>query len=193
MHAGTPSQTVGPFFHIALERPEWNDLTTEATRGEKIIIEGRVLDGDGAPVDDAMVEIWQANAEGEYDHADDAQADKRGGPSFRGFGRAFTDAQGRYHFTTIRPGRAPGGGGSLEAPRISVAIFARGLLKQLITRIYFADEPANDTDPVLAGISDPNARRTLLAVRRDADLGGPAAYTFDILLQGADETVFFDI
>jgi protocatechuate 3,4-dioxygenase alpha subunit len=193
MHAGTPSQTVGPFFHIALDRPEWSDLTTKATRGERIIIQGRVLDGDGAPVDDAIVEIWQANAEGKYDHPEDAQADKRVDPSFRGFGRAFTDAQGRYQFVTIRPGRVPGRDGALEAPHINVAIFARGLLKQLVTRIYFADEPANATDPLLTGVTDPTARRTLLAVRQDADVGRPAAYKFDIILQGTGETVFFEI
>ena len=188
----TPSQTVGPFFHFALDQPGWSDLTTNAPPGERIALEGQVLDGDQAPVDDALLEIWQANAQGKYDHPEDAQADKRVDPRFGGFGRALTDAQGRYRFTTIRPGRVLGQGGALLAPHINVAIFARGLLKQLVTRIYFADEPANETDPVLTGISDPTARRTLLAVRRDAG-AGPPLYRFDIVLQGANETVFFDV
>jgi len=193
MDAITPSQTVGPFFHFALDRAEWSDLTTTGTRGERIVVEGKILDGDRAPVDDAIVEIWQANAEGKYDHAENAQADKRVDPGFRGFGRALTDAQGRYRFTTIRPGGVPGRDGALLAPHINVAIFARGLLKQLVTRIYFAGEPANDTDPVLTGIADPVARRTLLAIRQDAGAGRPASYSFDIVLQGANETVFFDV
>jgi len=193
MDAGTPSQTIGPFFHFALDQPDWSDLTTNAPPGERIVIEGQVLDGDRAPVDDALLEIWQANAEGKYDHLEDPQADKRVDPRFRGFGRALTDAQGRYRFTTIRPGRVPGRDGALLAPHINVAIFARGLLKQLVTRIYFADEPANKTDPVLTEIADSTARRTLLALRHNAGAGPPAAYEFDIVLQGANETVFFDI
>jgi protocatechuate 3,4-dioxygenase alpha subunit len=182
----TPSQTVGPFFRMGLDRPEWSDLTRDGARGEKIAIEGRVLDGDGVPVDDAVLEIWQADAEGRYDHPDDGRpAD----PRFPGFGRAMTDEAGRYRFVTIRPGRVPGQGGALQAPHINLTIFARGLLKQLVTRIYFADERANDGDPVLAAIADPAARRTLLAARQDA--GG--AYRFDVVLQGKGETAFFDL
>jgi protocatechuate 3,4-dioxygenase alpha subunit len=193
MQAGTPSQTIGPFFHFALDQPEWSDLTRNTPPGERIVIEGQVLDGDRAPVEDALLEIWQANAEGKYDHPEDAQADKRVDSRFRGFGRALTDAQGRYQFTTLRPGRVPGRDGALLAPHINVAIFARGLLKQLVTRIYLGGEPANETDPVLTGIADATARRTLLAVRHDAGAGRPATYRFDIVLQGAGETVFFDI
>ena len=182
----TPSQTVGPFFRLGLDRPEWSDLTRDGARGEKIAIEGRVLDGDGAPVDDAVLEIWQADAEGRYDHPDDGRpAD----PLFHGFGRAMTDEAGRYRFVTIRPGRVPGRGGALQAPHINVTIFARGLLKQLVTRIYFADEASNDADPVLRAIADPAARRTLLAGRQDAG----AAYRFDVVLQGKGETAFFDV
>lgn len=192
IHAGTPSQTIGPFFHYALDQPEWSDLTANAPPGEKIVIEGQVVDGDRVPVDDALLEIWQANAEGKYDHPEDAQAGKPD-PRFRGFGRALTNAQGRYRFTTLRPGRVPGRDGALLAPHINVAIFARGLLKQLVTRIYFAGEPANETDPVLTGIADATARRTLLAVRHEAGAGRPATYRFDIVLQGAGETAFFDI
>jgi len=193
MHAGTPSQTIGPFFHFALDQPEWSDLTTSAPTGERIVIDGQVLDGDRAPVDDALLEIWQANAEGKYDQPEDAQADERVEPRFRGFGRVLTDAQGRYQFTTLRPGRVKGRDGALLAPHINVAIFARGLLKQLVTRIYFAGEQANETDPLLTAIADPTARRTLLAVRHEAGAGRPAMYRFDIVLQGAGETVFFDI
>jgi len=182
----TPSQTVGPYFRLGLDRPEWSDLTRDGPRGEKIVIEGRVLDGDGSPVDDAVLEIWQADADGRYDHPDDGRpADER----FHGFGRAMTDEAGRYRFVTIRPGRVPGQGGPLQAPHINLTIFARGLLKQLVTRIYFADEPSNEGDPVLAGIGDPAARRTLLADRQDAG----AVYRFDVVLQGKGETAFFDV
>jgi protocatechuate 3,4-dioxygenase, alpha subunit len=183
----TPSQTVGPFFRIGLERPEWSDLTSNGARGERIAIEGRVLDGDGAPVDDAVLEIWQADAEGRYDHPDDSRAGGQTDPAFRGFGRAMTDAAGRYRFVTIRPGRVPGSGGALQAPHVNLTIFARGLLKQLVTRIYFADDPSNEADAVLNGIADPAARRTLLAVRQDG------AYRFEVVLQGKGETVFFDV
>ena len=193
MHAGTPSQTIGPFFHFALDQPEWSDLTANAPPGEKIVIEGQVLDGDRAPVDDALLEFWQANPEGRYDHTEDAQVHERIDPRFRGFGRALSDAQGRYQFTTLRPGRVEGRDGALLAPHLNLAIFARGLLKQLVTRIYFAGDPANETDPLLSGIADLTARRTLLAVRHDAGAGRPARYRFNIVLQGAGETVFFDI
>ena len=182
----TPSQTVGPYFRLGLDRPEWSDLTRDGPRGEKIVVEGRVLDGDSSPVDDAVLEIWQADADGRYDHPDDGRpADER----FHGFGRAMTDEAGRYRFVTIRPGRVPGQGGAPQAPHINLTIFARGLLKQLVTRIYFADEPSNDGDPVLAGIGDPAARRTLLADRQDAG----AVYRFDVVLQGKGETAFFDV
>jgi protocatechuate 3,4-dioxygenase, alpha subunit len=180
----TPSQTVGPFFRLGLDRPEWSDLTLDGPRGEKIAIEGRVLDGDGAPVDDAVLEIWQADAEGRYPHPEDARSADAG---FRGFGRAMTDEAGRYRFVTIRPGRVPGPRGTLQAPHANLTIFARGLLKQLVTRIYFAGEPSNESDPVLAGIADPAVRRTLMAVRQD---GG--AWHFDVVLQGTGETAFFD-
>ena len=181
----TPSQTVGPFFRLGLDRPEWSDLTRDGPRGDKIAIEGRVLDGDGAPVDDAVLEIWQADADGRYDHPEDGRpAD----PGFHGFGRAMSDEGGRYRFVTVRPGRVPGQGGALQAPHVNLTVFARGLLKQLVTRIYFADDPSNDRDPVLSGIADPAARQTLLAVRQDA----AAAYRFDVVLQGKGETAFFD-
>jgi protocatechuate 3,4-dioxygenase alpha subunit len=187
----TPSQTVGPFFHMALERPQWSDLTRDGPAGERIVITGRVLDGDGMPVGDACLELWQANAAGRYAHPDDTRQDRPLDPHFRGFGRVSTDAEGRFRFVTIRPGPVPGRGNALQAPHIAVAIFARGLLRQLVTRIYFADEPTNETDPVLSAIADPALRQTLLAQRvNDAD---PPTYHFDIVLQGKGETVFFEV
>ncbi len=187
----TPSQTVGPFFHLGMDRPGWNDLTADNPAGEKIAIEGRVLDGDGAPVPDAVVEVWQANAAGRYNHPDDHQEEKRLDPHFRGFGRAATDAEGRFRIVTVRPGPVPGRGNALQAPHINLALFARGLLKHLYTRIYFADEAANAADPLLSSIDDEAARSTLLA--RPTGAGHPALYHFDIVMQGANETVFLDI
>jgi protocatechuate 3,4-dioxygenase alpha subunit len=200
----TPSQTIGPFFAVGF-RPGWPDLAEGATTGERIVVEGRVLDGEGEAVPDAMLEIWQADAQGRYpgpggalpqndgQAQNDAQADnpqtRNDAPTFRGFGRVLTDPAGEYRFTTIKPGRVPGPGEVLQAPHLNLIIFARGLLRQLTTRIYFADEPATETDPILATISDPAARRTLLA-RREA---GTARYRFDVILQGEGETAFFDV
>lgn len=188
----TGSQTVGPYFAIGLDRPEWNDLTRDGAGGEKIHIEGRVLDGDGAPVNDALLEIWQANAAGKYNHSDDTQ-DKKIDPKFLGFGRAATDREGRYRFTTIKPGPVPGRGNTLQAPHINVSVFARGVLKQLVTRIYFADQAAaNDADPVLGSIADAKARDTLLA-KPSPRQNGVITYRFDVVLQGKGETAFLDI
>ncbi|HEV2303175.1 MAG TPA: protocatechuate 3,4-dioxygenase subunit alpha [Stellaceae bacterium] len=184
----TPSQTVGPFYHLGLDRPEWADLARGNPAGERVVVEGRITDGDGAPVPDAFLELWQANAAGRYAHPDDPQTEKPLDPGFTGFGRVFTDTQGRFRFTTVRPGPVPGRGNSLQAPHIEVAIFARGLLKQLYTRIYFADESANEADPVLLSIEDPQVRQTLQARRLEGE-----AYRFDIILQGPGETAFFDI
>ena len=186
----TSSQTVGPFFHVALLRDGQSTLVRPATRGERIAIEGRVTDGRGAPVTDAMVEIWQANAVGRYDHPADTQ-DKPVDPAFHGFGRAGTDGTGLYRFETIKPGPVPGRGNSLQAPHIAVTIFTRGLLLHLTTRLYFDGEPLNDTDPVLALVPDAAARRTLIAT----PVAGAAipTYRFDIRLQGDGETVFFEI
>src|SRR5690348_8201178 len=144
----TPSQTIGPFFKPSLIWPELTTLVNDRTRGERIIIEGRILDGDGAPVTDAMVEIWQANAEGRYDHPEDDQ-EKLVDPAFHGYGRAATDARGAFRFHTIRPGPVPAPSGALQAPHINLSIFARGLLRRLVTRVYFPGEPLNHRDPVL--------------------------------------------
>jgi protocatechuate 3,4-dioxygenase alpha subunit len=191
----TPSQTVGPFFHLGLDRPEWGDLTRGNPKGERIVIEGRVLDGDGVPVPDAVIELWQANAAGRYAHPDDTQTDKPLDPNFRGFGRVATDAEGRFRITTIRPGPVPGRGNSLQAPHINVLLLSRGLLIHLHTRIYFAGEPANASDPLLSSIEDPAVRGTLLARRAEgsSQSGSPALYHFDIIMQGENETVFLDL
>jgi len=187
----TPSQTVGPFFHLGMARPEWSDLAADNPAGEKIAIEGRVIDGDGAPVPDALIELWQANAAGRYNHPDDQQTDKPLDPHFRGFGRVATDAEGRFRVVTIKPGPVSGRGNALQAPHINIALFARGLLTHLFTRIYFADEAANAGDPLLSSIEDEAARRSLLA--RRAQGISPALYQFDIVLQGENETAFLDI
>ena len=191
----TPSQTVGPFFHLGLAHPEWSDLTaghpSSTLGGEQIAIEGRVIDGDGAPVPDALIELWQANAAGRYNHPDDHQTDKPLDPHFRGFGRVATDAEGRFRVVTIKPGPVPGRGNALQAPHINIVLFARGLLTHLFTRIYFADEKANAGDPLLSSIEDEGVRRTLLARRAPGD--SPALYRFDIVLQGDNETAFLDI
>jgi protocatechuate 3,4-dioxygenase alpha subunit len=184
----TPGQTVGPFFALGLDRPEWADMTRHNPAGERVVIEGRVLDGDGAPVPDALIELWQANAAGRYDHRADAQADKKIDPNFHGYGRVATDAEGRFAVKTIKPGAVPGRGNALQAPHINVAFFARGLLRQLHTRIYFADEPTNANDPLLSRIEDAGVRNTLIA-RKD----GPGVYRFDFVLQGKNETAFLDL
>jgi protocatechuate 3,4-dioxygenase alpha subunit len=186
----TPSQTVGPFFHLGLARAEWADLSADDPAGERIRVEGRVIDGDGAPVPDALIELWQANAAGRYNHPDDRQDEKPLDPHFRGFGRVATDSEGRFRAVTVKPGPVPSRGNALQAPHINVVLFARGLLKHLYTRIYFADEAANASDPILSSIEDESARRSLLA-RREG--GSPAVYRFDIVLQGENETAFLDI
>jgi protocatechuate 3,4-dioxygenase alpha subunit len=187
----TPSQTVGPFFHLGLDRPEWGDLTADNPLGERIAIEGRVTDGDGAGVPDAMIELWQANAAGRYNHPDDHQEDRPVDPHFRGFGRVATNAEGHFRIVTIKPGPVPGRGNALQAPHINIALFARGLLIHLYTRIYFADEAANAADPLLSSIEDVAVRNTLLA--RGTGAGAPPIYRFNIVMQGEGETAFLDI
>src|SRR5262249_37744038 len=159
------------------------DLARDNPTGERITITGQVRDGDGAPVPDAVLELWQANAAGRYAHAEDGQSDKPLDPRFRGYGRVATDAAARLTLPTPKPGAVPGRGNALQAPHINVAFFARGLLRQLHTRIYFAGEAANAGDPLLAAIDDAAVRQTLVA-RKDGDTG----YRFDIVLQGPGET-----
>ena len=191
----TPSQTVGPFFSPALtpgdqypwRQPLANDLLTPDASGQRIRIEGRVFDCDGAPVNDAMIEIWQADAVGRYAHPADA---RRPNAKFQGFGRCGTDAEGSYSFSTIKPGAVPGPDGKPQAPHILVAVFARGLPRHAYTRIYFPDEAGNANDQILALV--PADRRDTLIAKRDEKSGG-SVYTFDIRLQGDNETVFFDV
>lgn len=198
----TPWQTVGPFFHYSLPwrggadlvgQSEWgarpdlfpadHDILNRApargaVEGEIIEIVGRVRDGAGEPVPDALLEIWQADSAGRYGSDD----------GFLGFGRCATDADGGFRFRTVRPGPTPGPGNVLQAPHIALGILGRGLLKRLVTRIYFADVAENAEDPILA--LTPEARRdTLIAVRQG---GAPAVWRFDIVLQGDGETVFFE-
>jgi protocatechuate 3,4-dioxygenase, alpha subunit len=190
----TPSQTVGPFFHLGLAHAEWSDLAADNPEGERVAIEGRITDGDGAPVPDAMLEVWQANAAGRYNHPDDHQADKPLDPHFRGFGRVATDGDGHFRLVTIKPGPVPGSGNALQAPHINVALFARGLLIHLFTRIYFADEaPANAGDPLLSSIEDSAVRDTLIARRIEGGGGTPPVYRWNIVMQGDGETAFLDI
>lgn len=183
----TPSQTVGPFFRIGMPRPGENVLVGEGTEGERIRIEGRVLDGEREPVDDALVEIWQANAHGRYRHPEDRRDLPLDGV-FTGFGRCATDAQGVFRFETIRPGPVPDPEGELQAPHIDVTLFARGMLAHVFTRIYFEDETSNHRDWVLERV--PEERRESLVARRVSE--DPSTYRLDIRLQGPDETVFFD-
>ncbi|QXD15401.1 protocatechuate 3,4-dioxygenase subunit alpha [Rhodocaloribacter litoris] len=186
----TSSQTVGPFFHDALITGEAQRiLAAPGARGERIYIEGTVYDGDGLPVPDALVEIWQADAAGRFPHPADPEY-RLADPAFRGFGRSDTANDGRFHFETIRPGRRTGPDGDGHAPHVNVRVFGRGLLVHLVTRLYFEDEPTNATDPVLAQIA--LDRRSSLLARRVAD-GPPPCYQFDIRLQGTGETVFFDL
>jgi len=181
----TSSQTVGPYLHIGLTWLVTDNLVGPGVSGEKVTIEGRIVDGDGQPVSDALVEIWQANAHGKYAHPDDPQ-DKPLEAGFKGFGRVPTDESGGFRFTTIKPGRVAAPDGGLQAPHINVTILMRGMLRQLVTRIYFPGDPANGEDAVLASV--PKARRdTLIASAR-----APGTLEWNVVLQGARETVFFD-
>lgn len=198
----TPSQTAGPYVHIGLiphqagfdifERPFSNVLTGPDTPGERIRIEGRVVDGLGQPCRDILLEIWQANASGRYNHPADMQV-KALDAGFRGWGRTGTDfATGVYSFETIKPDPVIGRRGhSPMAPHVNLWLASRGINIGLSTRMYFADEAAlNDADPVLRMIDPAVRRETLLARREERD--GAAVYVFDIRLQGDRETVFVD-
>jgi protocatechuate 3,4-dioxygenase, alpha subunit len=183
----TPSQTIGPFFAVMAPLGS-NELVPPETPGA-IVINGRVFDGAGTPVSDAVVEIWQADAEGRYPHPDDPRYDAAAETRFSGFGRCHTQPDGSYSFVTLKPGRVAGWDERMQAPHISVGIFARGLLRRLATRIYFPDEEqANERDPVLSEVREPAVRETLIAVPE-----GPARLRFDIHLQGEKETAFFAV
>jgi protocatechuate 3,4-dioxygenase alpha subunit len=200
----TPSQTVGPFFAYGLTpdgRCKWDpngsyswketvadNLFTPDATGQKIRIEGRVLDGDGVPITDAMLEIWQADAQGRYANPRDNRALPN--TQFKGFGRSATDKEGVYSFDTIKPGSVPGPNGQPQAPHILFGVFSRGMLRQVHTRLYFADEASNGADPVLALV--PEDRRNTLIARKEMS-GDVPVYRFDIRVQGENETVFFDV
>ena len=183
----TSSQTVGPFFKIGFDWLNRNDLTGPGVTGERVTFTGVVLDGDSKPVPDALLEIWQANSHGKYAHPEDTQ-DKPLDPAFKGYGRIPTDDQGRFHFSTIKPGQVPGPDGKPQAPHIVVSVFARGLLRRLVTRIYFPDEAATGSDFALNQV-EPARRGTLIAKRSGGQAG---ALEWNVILQGAEETVFFD-
>jgi len=199
----TASQTAGPYVHIGLapkqagfdifENNFGNVLVTPETKGERIRLEGRVFDGSGALIRDVLLEIWQANAAGRYNHPADKQEDKPIDPSFRGWGRGTSDFQtGVYSFDTVKPGAVVGRHGKLMAPHINVWIVARGINIGLHTRVYFSDEQeANAKDPILNGIEWVERRKTLIAERTEKD--GQVVYQFDVHIQGPDETVFFDV
>lgn len=191
----TPSQTIGPFFAYALTPHDYptireifsSDLATPDAAGERIRVEGYILDGDGEPIIDAVVELWQADGDGAYPTG---RSSDRANTAFSGFGRLDVDSNGFFAFSTVKPGSVAGPNGSHQAPHINVGIFARGVLKRLFTRIYFEGDPANADDPIL-GLVPEDRRGTLLARRRDR--GGDApAYATTIKLQGEDETVFFE-
>lgn len=201
----TPSQTVGPFFAYGLTpkgRAHWDpngtyawketigdNLITPDAAGEKIRLEGQITDGDGKPIVDAMIEIWQADAQGRYASAADPR--RPSNAKFRGFGRSATDKNGVFGFDTIKPGQVPGQGkdqaGKMQAPHIVFCIYSRGMLRQIYTRAYFADEAANAADQIL-NLVPADRRQTLIAKKGEGN-----AYRFDIRVQGGDETVFFEI
>jgi protocatechuate 3,4-dioxygenase alpha subunit len=194
----TAGQTIGPFYNYALMREGENDLTQGGkAAGETIIVEGSVVDGTGAPVRDVMLEIWQANAQGRYNHpADDS--DRALDENFRGFGRALSDGDGCFRFTTIKPGAVPAAGPSggsgpgqagdnvWQAPHIAFSIFASGLTRRLVTRLYFPGDEANESDPALSNIPEGDRARLI------AQAGADNIFRFDIVLQGDGETPFFE-
>jgi protocatechuate 3,4-dioxygenase, alpha subunit len=188
----TSSQTVGPFFHLGMVYLERDNFVAEGIAGERITIRGKVLDGDGQPVPDAVLEIWQADSTGRYPSEFSQQ--NSASPRFLGFGRIETDDHGEFRFTTIKPGRAPAPDGSLQAPHLVVTLFSRGLLKPLRTRLYFPDEPGNVDDVVLRQV--PPARRSTLMATRAGKRGVQNApenvLDWNIVMQGDGETVFFD-
>jgi protocatechuate 3,4-dioxygenase alpha subunit len=173
MTVATASQTIGPYWHL-IEDSAWSDLTRFGAEGETVTLTGTLADGAGAKISDAAIEIWQSSPAGD--------------DRFTGYGRTRTDAHGSFRFRTLKPGPVAGQGNALQAPHVAITIHARGLLRPLTTRLYFAGEPLNETDPVLSLIEDPAARRTLIA-----QPSGPATWHLDIHLQGENETVFMEI
>jgi protocatechuate 3,4-dioxygenase, alpha subunit len=185
----TPSQTVGPFFNLGLTmKNSIGCLAGPGVKGDRLKLICAVLEGDARPINDAMIEVWQANAAGKYNHPEDTQ-EKPIDPKFLGFGRLHSDEGGICVFETIKPGRVPGPGDTLQAPHLNLSVFARGVLKRLVTRAYFAGEAANAEDPVLALV--PQGRRDTLMTHADPKQLG--VWRFNIHLCGEQETVFFDV
>jgi protocatechuate 3,4-dioxygenase alpha subunit len=192
----TGSQTVGPFFHLGFVYLERENLVADGVTGEQVTIRGKVLDGDGQVVPDAVLEIWQADSAGRYSLEMPGQ--HSAAPRFLGFGRVETDDNGEFRFTTVKPGRSPSPDGGLQAPHIVITLFSRGLLKPLLTRIYFPDEPSNAEDPILKLV--PRERRSTLIATPSGEGGAntkpqdvsPKIFDWKIVMQGDGETVFFD-
>ena len=183
----TPFQTVGPYFGIMARWRRSSPQVTDATTGARIAIGGQVFDGEGTPIPDALVETWQADANGRYRHPDDRRSNPPADPAFDGYGWMHTRKDGSFTFNTVKPGRVPGPDGRDQAPHVLVSILARGILTRFVTRLYFEDEPATASDPILALV--PESRRHTLIARRTSD----SRYTFDVVMQGPQETVFFDV
>jgi protocatechuate 3,4-dioxygenase, alpha subunit len=183
----TPSQTVGPFFGIGFSWLETTDLTGGASAGTRVTICGRVIDGANQPVPDAVLEIWQADADGRYSHPEDARELPGANPRL-GFGRVAVDQEGKFRFSTLKPGGSSDPNGTRQAPHLMISIFMRGLLRRLTTRMYFPSDPANESDAVLARV--PASRRNTI-IARPADTE-EASLVWDVHLQGDQETVFFD-
>lgn len=186
----TPSQTVGPFFHYGLvEKGDENIIVTDATKGKRILLKGQVTDGNGEPVSDAMIEVWQADQNGYFNHPADPNQSKAD-PNFRGFGRAPTNAEGIYTFKTIKPGQVAYDDSQMQAPHVSVRVFSRGMLIHAYTRLYFSDEAEANKDDVVLNLVPEDRRETLIALKEDT--GDLPTYCFNIALQGDNETVFFE-
>ena len=184
----TPSQTVGPYFSMRLGGQGQNVIATQG--GERILVTGRVLDGAGLPIEDALLEFWQANTAGRYHHPDDNR-ELELDPSFTGFARAMTDFEsGVWRLETVKPGRVPDPEGALQAPHISVIVQARGTLNPVFTRIYLSDEAKANRDDLILRQVPRERRQTLIANLVPGS--SPKLYEFDIRFQGGDETVFFD-
>ncbi|MBF0277813.1 MAG: protocatechuate 3,4-dioxygenase subunit alpha [SAR324 cluster bacterium] len=197
MSKETPSQTVGPYFDYGLTPERYgktgianNILTKKETQGIRIRLEGQVFDGEGSPISDALIEIWQSNSQGRYRHPNDDREEFALDEHFHGFGRAPTNNNGEYWFETIKPGPVPSRGNVLQAPHINLIVMMRGMLVHAYSRLYFSDElEANSNDPVLSSIEE-ERRGTLIAVRQER--AGQLIYRLDIHMQGEQETVFFD-
>jgi protocatechuate 3,4-dioxygenase alpha subunit len=184
----TTWQTVGPYFKVGLEWLNRDNLVGEGVTGERVVVQGRIFDAEGLPVPDALLEIWQANAHGKYAHPEDTQ-DKPLEQGFDGYGRVPVNSAGSFRFSTIKPGPVPGPDGNDQAPHILVSVLMRGLLRRLITRIYFPNESGNEKDFIL-NLVEP-ARRSTLVAKKSANTAGTLEW--DIHLQGPEETVFFEL